>query len=122
MPLFFNILALGMTALLGWLYLYGIEHDLFWIYPWFDVLLHSIGGFVMGSWACAVSSRLSLPLRPALFLVGATALMGGVAWEGFEYLFALQGGLLDTVSDLVLGVAGALGALVLYALISRLRV
>lgn len=122
MALLFNTFALALTAALSWFYLFGTEHSFFWIYPWFDMLLHFCGGLVMGLWACAVATRLSLRLAPAFWLISIIALLGGIGWEVFEYLFELQGGLLDTLSDLSIGMMGAYSALVLYALLHRFRI
>jgi glucose dehydrogenase len=119
MVLSFHILALGLTAAIGWLYVYGTEHSFFWIYPWFDSLLHVLGGLVMGLWACAVALRLGSSSRGALLWVFVVALIGGGVWELFEYLFDIQGDPLDTTSDLALGLGGALAVWLLYPVFRR---
>ena len=122
MALLFNTLSLALAAALGWLYLYGVEHSFLWIYPWFDTLLHFLGGLVMGLWACAVGVRFSLALRPAFFWISAAAFVGGIAWEVFEYVLQIQGGAIDTLSDISFGIAGAYAAFLLYAPLARHRV
>lgn len=112
----FHLLALGLTAAMGWLYIYGTEHSFFWIYPWFDSVLHALGGLVMGLWACAVALRLMSSSRGALLWVFVVALIGSGVWELFEYLLDIQGDPLDTASDMALGLGGALLVWVFYPL------
>lgn len=118
----FNMLALALTALVAWLYALGIEHSFFWIYPWYDSLLHFLGGTVMGLWACAVSVRLNLSLKKTLFFVFVVVILGSSAWEIFEYLLELSGGAYDTLFDSLSNTGGALIIFVLYAVFSRFRV
>ena len=94
--------------------------DLWW-------LVHVAGGAALG--LCYLrASRIALPnVRPAAsYLLAFTAACStALGWEMLEFtsdqLFgtALQEGLLDTMSDLMLGVAGAAGYLAWHALIAN---
>lgn len=117
----FQAFALGLTAAIGWLYLYGAEYALFWTYPWYDSMLHVLGGLVMGLWACGVALRLDSSARGALLWVMVVALLGSSAWELFEYALDIQGNTTDTISDLILGVGGALAVWVPYPLYRRFQ-
>ena len=94
--------------------------DLWW-------LVHVAGGAALG--LCYLrASRIALPnVQPAVsYLLAFTAACStALGWEMLEFtsdqLFgtALQEGLLDTMSDLMLGVAGAAGYLAWHALIAN---
>ena len=121
MALSLHAFALGLAATMGWLYLYGTEYSFFWIYPWYDSALHALGGLVMGLWACAVALRLGVSARGALVWVVVVALTGSGAWEIFEYGLDIQGDTVDTISDIVLGLGGALSIWALYPLYRRMQ-
>ena len=101
-------------ALLAWLYLYlGLHEHYLFIYFWFDILLHILGGLwvaVLGAWAF---SRLGVHVT--FWQLLGLALAVGIAWEMFEYLFGIGGSNFmsyqaDTLKDLADDcVGGALG-------------
>ncbi len=119
MPLFFDGLALAVTALIGWLYLYGTDNFLFWRYPWYDAPLHILGGIVIGLWGSAVASRMRLRPLYTTLLVAVLALLVGIGWEVLEQVAGFRevtdvGYWVDTAQDLVCGTAGALAVIGLY--------
>lgn len=119
MPLLFDALALLITGLIGWLYLYGTDNFLFWYYPWYDAPLHILGGVVIGLWGSAVASRVRLSTRATTLLVGALALVVGVAWEVMEHVAGFReltdvGYFVDTAQDLACTLGGALATIGLY--------
>jgi hypothetical protein len=87
---------------------------LYWSVPWFDVLMHFLGGV----WIAALVYwflRRMVPFVPlssqAIFaiLLGATFLVG-IAWEVFEYLvgtYFTENYPLDTSIDLLMDLVGA---------------
>lgn len=115
MALFFNILALGVTALLAGLYIADIDLSFFWV-------LHILGGIIMGSWTAAVSARRDLPVRSAFLLLCAVVAIGSFGWEVFEQALGLASGALDTLLDFLFGIGGALAAFFIYALLKRTHV
>ncbi len=115
----YNTLALAVTGLIGFLYLYGIDNSLFWRYDWYDAPLHILGGVVIGLWGSAVLSRISLrPLYTTLAILLFALVVGG-GWEVFERLAGLTstsqpGYWIDTLQDVFCDIGGALAVMSLY--------
>lgn len=126
MAVIFNLLALGSVVLLGYLYWLGLAESYLFYYTWYDMPLHLLGGAVAGLWLMAVASQWRLGPRQALVLVLWAAAAIVLGWEVMEYATGLTGSepdfVLDTCIDLVLGMAGALSAWGLYALLTRSNV
>ncbi len=122
----FNGLAIAMTGVVSFLYIYGVDHSLFWYYVWYDAPLHVMGGMITGLWACAVAARTQMRLsRATLFLFG-LALAVGVGWEVFELSVGLTvitdpGYWSDTLQDLLCDMGGAFIIWTLYWSIYRSR-
>lgn len=123
MALFFNIAALLSAVLLGFLYYLGAENFYFYLYPWYDIPLHLLGGLIAGLWACAVASQYKLPPKKALGVVVAVTLPVIVCWEVFEYFSGLTAGepnyWQDTLKDMFDGTFGALVAWCIYAILKK---
>lgn len=120
MTLTFNVLALlavCATAAMHWV---GVEHSLYWIYPWWHIPTHILGGLTVGLWAAAVSTRYKLPPRRAFFFVVGLALAVGVAWEVWEVFEGVGGGYgnywLHTTIDVCDDMLGAFVAWIIYVL------
>lgn len=113
----FILFFLSLCAIAA-LHLVALNASLYWLYLWFDMPMHFLGGAVAGfgflSW---VGERL-IPVRSRAFL--ATILfvaMVGVAWEIFEWYFSLVDTLAywpDTIGDLL---CDLLGGAVAYGLV-----
>lgn len=97
----------------------AIEFYLYWLYLWFDMPMHFLGGVTVALGYLSVRDFIvSLPLWlfkfvPTIFFV----LLVAVSWEVFEFWTGLTTDealyVNDTLSDLVLGVlGGTLGYLV----------
>jgi len=122
MALFFNIAALLFAVLTGAAYWWGVEESLLWLYPWYDTLLHVLGGGTFGLWAAAVAARLRLRPNFAFVLMLGVVLGVGVLWEAVEYAAGLTTTVEywpDTLSDVANDCVGMLVAWVLYRLIYR---
>lgn len=105
---------------------------LYWIFPWFDILMHFLGGLWVGLfllWFLYHSGYLPCTLLPKNTLAG-TLLFGfmlGLLWEVFEVVVQTKTGVhfegnwaLDTVVDLTMDICGiTLGALLGSALGNR---
>ncbi|MBY0310170.1 hypothetical protein K2Q16_03445 [Patescibacteria group bacterium] len=111
-PLTFFILAIIFLAA----HLTALELRLYWYLPWYDIMMHTWGGYLVIFGFLMLgkigSRRLALPhllLFPAL--VGVMA-----AWEIFEYAYGIAGEhpsyLVDTVLDFVWGTIGGIVAYV----------
>lgn len=102
----------------------GSIFSLYQAVPWFDMLMHALGGAWLAS-VFAVRGPLRFPsffrelsLRRSMLHIIFLVLIAGTLWEIYEYGFALwaiaQFGdlgffqpLIDTLSDLLLDVVGA---------------
>ena len=107
MRLYFLLAALLLATALALLEQWAIVEHLYYRYPWFDVLMHLIGGALTGSFLAAVL----LPYRPMFFLALATAVLAG--WEVFEYLIGVpreMNFIFDSALDLLMGALGVLAA------------
>ncbi len=115
-------IALGLTVLLAALNMFAYEHYLYWVYWWYDVMMHFLAGLSLGFlvyWVLFASGHFFKgPKRRAfiLVLVVASVFVLGVVWEVFEYANAItdshEGYIQDVVNDLILdSCGGALAAL-----------
>ncbi|MBX4181352.1 hypothetical protein KW807_00610 [Candidatus Parcubacteria bacterium] len=110
--------ALILTATLGILHVFAMKYSLYWVYWWFDWVMHFLAGtaggfsaywilFVSGLWR-RNSDKILLPILSVVFCL----LVVGVAWEIMEYTHGItesqEGYALDTIHDLVMDTLGAL--------------
>ncbi len=113
------------TYLFWFGYVYVLQNDLFFYHPWIDIPFHIAGGFLL-----ALLFGLILLIRQERVLNRITyywivwfAMIIGVIWEYYEYIFKLQdtrGNLLiDTIADIGNDFIGALLALGLFIVIVR---
>ena len=114
-------LLVGVIFVLGTVIAYfealGIQRHLFWFYPWYDIMMHGLGGLWAGlllSWAYLAGGArwgghhgLRYPL--AAVIIG--TLVVGLLWEIFEFVVKANAGeqsvLLDTTVDLIMDATGA---------------
>lgn len=123
--LIFNISALLTVCATGAMQWWGTVHSFYYLYPWWDMPAHFLGGLTIGLWMAAVATRLALsPRRHLLLLLGVT-LCVGAAWEVWEYVEGLEGGyegyLFGTYKDISFDVLGALAGWFLYLWSYRTR-
>jgi len=116
--------ALILSIIFSLLAFAGIAFYFYWIYWWYDVMMHFFAGIIAGFatyWVLFCSrhflSHLSLSLVAKMTVVVLCFLVVGVVWEALEYITgtAFPGGnyLYDTVSDIVLGVIGSVLAVII---------
>lgn len=89
----------------------------YWTLWWYDILMHGLGGFLIGSiaaWAYVFELKRHVGVNRFLWIVGVT-LAVGVLWEIFEYTvgFRVYDSLyepyvVDTLNDMGMDTAGAL--------------
>lgn len=102
--------ALILALILAALQHVALDQYLFWIYPWFDVPMHYLGGVAVAAFLVALSRA----FRPVLFLAVFTVLM--IGWEVFEYVFGIpreSNYVFDTMLDFLMD---ALGAITVYVI------
>ncbi len=111
------LIAFSISALL----LSGLQAGgmaLFEIYPteWIFTPMHVFGGLIVGFFVLYLGA--GLDIRVTRNLVLAAILVVGVAWEIMEYAVGFELTVIDTSTDLVADVAGALLA---YWFVTRAR-
>ncbi len=113
-PLRFFALAIPFLVA----HLVAMRYFLYFYVPWFDILMHTWGGFltVMGfTMLGTIGSRRLALSRPLTFL-GLVGVM--IAWEVFEYVYGIAGThpsyAVDTALDIVAGATGGVVALVVF--------
>lgn len=98
--------ALALSGALALLDHVALSTYLYWRQPWFDTIVHALGGAMLGTLAVGILHGAHKPKR-YLALVIIVAL----SWEVFEFALGLSYGprlLLDTVSDLFFDTVGLL--------------
>ena len=112
----FSVLLLGLHM--------AAEHYYFyWTYWWFDIVMHGLGGFIIGSLALWILTYEYSPvpqLAPARLMTAIVIVfLIGALWEVFEYVVGsnlyeiFDSYALDTVMDLAMDLCGALIAFAL---------
>ncbi|MBI1974479.1 MAG: hypothetical protein HYS51_01315 [Candidatus Zambryskibacteria bacterium] len=86
---------------------------LYWTTSWYDIPVHFLAGMAFGVFIVWILNLQTRTKRSFLtvFLLATTT---GITWEVFEYIigdtFAIEGHLLDTISDLLMDAVGATSA------------
>ncbi len=100
----------------------GLKLFLYWTIPWYDILLHFLGGLWVGVGVICIlytsgyaqKKPWLIRLRP--FIVFGIVLVVGLLWEAYEYIFKLtssHGYVFDTILDLIMDLLGGLVAVML---------
>lgn len=94
----------------------------YWIFWWFDILMHFLGGLWVGAatlWFLFRSGYFSAresTIRATLLATAGSVLGVALAWEAFEYVVRLfipqpfPYDLEDTIADIIIGFVGGLAA------------
>lgn len=105
---------LFLLLLIAVLHLSALALSLYWLYPWFDVLLHFLGGVWVFLALVWLAERFRVPYR--VFLVFLGVLFVGVGWEVFELLAGIPreaNFVLDTSIDLLMDSLGGITGVLL---------
>ena len=97
-----------LASLLAFLQQVALAEYLYWRWWWFDILMHFLGGILVGGIGVVIANVLKTPVLPTLLV---TLVVIGIGWEVFEYAFGLYDGgwdLVDTSIDLIMDTLGAL--------------
>lgn len=108
----FLFFALSLLTLAG-LHAAALTFYLYWVYLWFDIPMHILGGATV---ALGYQSRFGLSkfahkLSFGLISTLLFVLAVGLVWEGYEYVVAptfKEGYLEDTIIDIVMDLLGGL--------------
>jgi hypothetical protein len=105
-------LLLILSGAILYLQTYALENYLYWKYWWMDVVMHSLGGILIGGVSLFISQDEFIPVfqkRP-YFSVLFFALAVAISWEVFEWVYTIYDSdnyVADTVSDITFGVSFA---------------
>ncbi|MCD8494516.1 MAG: hypothetical protein LRY41_02935 [Candidatus Pacebacteria bacterium] len=99
-------------------HVYALNHYLYWIYPWFDVLMHILGGTWVGvTYGALIMHRhtqTSLSFMSIYMRTLLAVLIIGALWEGMEFFIdtffntrMFQLSPLDTLKDMISNGIGA---------------
>ena len=103
MRLYWLLASLILALVLAFLQHYALANLLYWYYPWFDTLMHFLGGATVASFGIALLEK----HRAFLFLGGMLAI--AVGWELFELAINAQreaNFIFDTSLDLLMDACG----------------
>jgi hypothetical protein len=122
------ILALAALAAVVFVlnYVAGLYY-FYWLYWWYDIMMHFLGGALIGGLAVwgAVYHSPSLTWRQLLGIALCTIALIGGGWEFFEYLTGQYVGQVgvafDTTIDLIMDLIGTLIAAAVVCRLSRSR-
>lgn len=106
-----------LVCVIATLHFLAINYYLYWMFWWYDIIVHFLGGVFVGLlalWLRYFSGYLGAHAVPALsqvlLFVGVSVLVIGVGWEVFEWVtgetFRAEGYWQDTIVDVVLDLLG----------------
>lgn len=124
-------MLIGLLILAGAIFVLNeiaVERYLYWYFWWYDIMMHFLGGVVIGGIAVWMQLRF-FPLaspRAIVLTVLASIVLVGTGWEIFEYFidptYAQQADIVfDTALDLIMDTLGALVAALTITTIGRRR-
>ncbi len=112
----FLFLILLTAIVVVTLHFTALKYFLYWVLPWFDLLVHFLAGFLvalMGVWffvyVARMRTRVCLSSRSILYTVLLSVFVIGIGWEVFEYLEGLRAAqdyAVDTATDLIMDFFG----------------
>ncbi|MAF59357.1 hypothetical protein CL631_00745 [bacterium] len=111
-----------LIAFIGVLHITALELYWYWVFPWFDILVHFLGGL----WATLISLwfffesgyvKVKRRVRNISLVAFFTIFFVAIGWEVFEFLAGVPivgDFAVDTTIDLIIGTLGALMAWIYY--------
>ncbi|MDD4989057.1 MAG: hypothetical protein PHV42_01370 [Candidatus Pacebacteria bacterium] len=110
-----SLIFLAFTAIL---HLYAVAFYVYWSLPWFDIIVHGLGGIAVGFFALWIDTPLDqefaspFSLSSLIIVLGGTLFIG-LLWELFEYSFGITSlasanFLPDTLRDLAMDIIGGI--------------
>ncbi len=104
-----TLVLAGVIALLQDI---ALAEYLYWKWWWFDILMHFLGGVLVGGIGLIISDVLNTPKKITLLF---SLLAIGIGWEVFEWVFGLYDGAWDPVDTGIDLIMDTLGVLVVYS-------
>lgn len=108
------VISLSLGGLLFVLNEVALYLNLFWTLEWLDLAFHFIGGFAVGGIAVGLFIKRRMGFWKAVSIVIFTTLIIALIWESYEFIFRdsySREYTLDTLTDIILGVAGGISAI-----------
>lgn len=120
----YSLIGIALLSLvIAGLHITAQQFFFYWTFWWYDIMMHGLGGLLIGlmtAWVIAFPAHGILPLPSSLTII-LVVLSVGIAWEVFEYVVGANvfyssfgSYALDTISDIAMDVAGALGATLIF--------
>ncbi len=118
----------ALIAVIAVLNFYAYQFHWYWKFHWFDMIMHTLGGIWVGSFALwyrffRKGAPLSAPQKSFVFLLSLAAIsVIGVGWELFEFsvdkfiIFSVHDPV-DTASDLFFDIVGSILAVFIFFLV-----
>ncbi len=119
-------LSIGLLFLAGAVFVLhdvATEYFFYWRFWWYDIMMHFLGGAVVGGLAAWLVIRLMphISTRRLLGIVLSAVIVVGVGWEVFEYIVGIYANEQSTIGDTTLDIImDTVGAFCAYAAISGL--
>ncbi len=105
--------VLALSGLIAIIHILAIQKYWYWTYSWLDLLVHFLGGMLIGSMFLAFAYFRARDWSVGIFLT--FVLCVGISWEVFEYWGGVPMEVRyvpDTILDLVMDLYGALATYV----------
>jgi len=106
-----SIFSIGVLILA--LHMRAIDLYWYWSFWWMDIMMHFLGGLLIGLIALLVSAHYKIQIRRMFLATLGVVLIVGIGWEIFEYvsgIFILEDPFPDTFYDLVMDTVGGIAA------------
>jgi uncharacterized membrane protein YjdF len=103
-------IALGGSAIMGALHYLGSRFDLYYLFNWYDIMMHLIGGIAIALLATWILEKYNHATKAKILI---SVILIGIAWEVFEYFFGIallpkENYVSDTIIDMIMDTIGAL--------------
>lgn len=100
------------------LHFIALEFFLYWIYSWFDIMMHFLGGLIVvlsAFWFFFQSGyvHLNQNIHNIIFVAVSSIVFVSIGWEIFEIIVGVPiigDFVFDTITDLIMDVIGAIVA------------
>jgi hypothetical protein len=111
--------VLLLAVIVYWLDAIAQDNFYYWIYWWYDIMMHFLGGFLVASFVLWFFLRFGFnrfQTLSAFFVISIVSGFSiGIGWELFEYFSGIlqqqPGNIIgDTILDLVMDCVGAIAA------------
>lgn len=102
------LLSAILFAVVHW---FAVKTSLYWVYWWFDIVMHFWGGALITYGTYVIYSFVFENVKPHLKIILLMLVVTTGAWEVFEWFAGLYDPatyLIDTIKDVIVGFSGGL--------------